>query len=106
MPIYLIDMSISDSNHDYSSLWHAMRSAGAQRCLDATWLIDINQDLQTVTDAVSSHCAPGDSFFLVELASRTRWSGTGLSEDVKAWIAHRTVGRKLVPKARQEATIA
>lgn len=73
-----------------------MASSGAQRCFDASWLIDTDQDLQTVTDALASYCAPGDGLLLVELTARTRWSGTGLNDEVKAWIAQRTVSGTLV----------
>ena len=96
MALYLIDISACSLSHDYSSLWQTMVRIGAQRCFDASWLMDSDQDLQTVTDALASYCAPGDGLFLVELTAQTRWSGTGLNDEVKAWIAQRTVGGALV----------
>ncbi len=98
MPIFLADLSTGGVDHDYSLFWQLMRDIGAQRCFDASWLLDTKQDLATVTDTLLRHCAEGDGLFVVELSSLTRWSGTGLSIEAKAWIAERTVRGRLVAK--------
>lgn len=97
MPTYVIDVATRDPTHDYAGLWQAMRSAKAHRCFDATWLLDIDRDLQTITDSLAQHCVAGDCLLVVELASLTRWSGTGLSDDTVAWLAARTLEGKLDP---------
>lgn len=89
MPIYTIDLSCRAAGHDYTPLFTALRQADAIPFMDARWLLDVREDLGGVTEALLRHCAPGDRLFVTELAPETRWSGTGLREDVKAWILAR-----------------
>lgn len=89
MPIYTIDLSCRASGFDYTPLFTSLQRAQAQPFMDARWLIDVRQDLDAVTSSLLSHCAPGDGLFVTELAPETRWSGTALGEEAKAWFVAR-----------------
>lgn len=89
MPIYTVDLSCRAKGHDYTPLFQALRDAQAEPFMDARWLLDVGQDVGSLTSALLSLCAPGDGLFVTELAPETRWSGTGMGEDAKAWFAAR-----------------
>ena len=89
MPIYTVDISCRSSDHDYTPLFERLRSANAVSYMDARWLLDVREDINDVVRSLLQHCAPGDRLFITELAPETRWSGTGLREEVKAWLLAR-----------------
>lgn len=92
MPIYTVDLSCRATGHDYTPLFTALRGVDAQPFMDSRWLLDVRDDVGSLTSALLAFCAPGDGLFITELAPETRWSGTGMGEDAKAWFAARTVG--------------
>ena len=92
MPIFLVDMSLRSPGHDYAPLWDAMKRAGAERLMDTNWLIDVVQDAAAVTRALLSHLAEGDKLFVLEFRPDAAWTGTGLDEGSKAWLAARLSG--------------
>ncbi len=97
MPVYTVDIAYRALGFDYAPLWKALREANAQPCLDGRWLLDLSQDIEAVTTALLSHCAPGDGLFVTELAAETRWTGTGLGDEAKAWFTARS--KKTKPPA-------
>ena len=90
MPIYVVDLSMRSSAHDYSELLSTLGRSHAQPLMDTTYLLDLRDDLKHATRALLSLMAPGDGLFVTELAPETRWTGTGMSEDAKAWIKARS----------------
>ena len=93
MPMFLASLSLQ-ATHDYSPLWDALKSARAQHLMDTTWLIDVSQDAMTTTDALLSHCRPGDKLFLLEFTGEAAWTGTGLTSDTKSWLGQRVAVTK------------
>lgn len=89
MPIYTVDLSCRASGFDYTPLFVALRNANAQPFMDARWLLDVREDLGVLTSTLLGMCADGDGLFITELAPETRWSGTGMGEDAKAWFTAR-----------------
>ena len=90
MPIYIVDLSMRSTAHDYSELMSTLRAAHAQPLMDTTYLLDLRDDLQHATKALLSLMAHGDGLFVTELAPETRWTGTGMGDDAKAWIKARS----------------
>ena len=90
MAIYIVDLSMRSTAHDYSELMSTLRAAHAQPLMDTTYLLDLRDDLQHATKALLSLMAHGDGLFVTELAPETRWTGTGMSDDAKAWIKARS----------------
>ena len=88
MPMFLASLSLQ-ATHDYSPLWEALQKAQAQHLMDTTWLIDVSQDAAATTDALLSHCRPGDKLFLLTFTSDAAWSGTGLTSGAKSWLSER-----------------
>ena len=103
MPIYVADMSMRSTAHDYSELLSTLRSAHAQPLMDTTYLLDLRDDLQHVTKALLSLMAQGDGLFVTELAPETRWTGTGMSADAKLWIKARSTPSPPGPRAPEPA---
>lgn len=97
MPIFTVDLSCRSSDFDYTGLFETLRSANAISFMDARWLIDVSDDLNTVTAALLARLAPGDRLFVTELAPETRWSGTGLKDEVKAWFRARMTAEPAEP---------
>lgn len=87
MPIYSLDIACRSTGHDYAGLFAALRRANAQPFMEGRWFVDVREDVNAVTRALLSLCAPGDGLFVTELAPETRWTGTGLGDETKAWIA-------------------
>lgn len=98
MPVYTVDLSCRASGFDYTPLFTALREANALSFMDARWLLDVGQDLNALTAALLGLCAAGDGVFVTELAPETRWSGTGLGEEAKAWFAARMTTPTAPPK--------
>ena len=103
MPIYVVDLSMRSSAHDYSELLSTLGKAHAQPLMDTTYLLDLRDDLQHATKALLSLMAPGDGLFVTELAPETRWTGTGMSDDAKAWIKARSTPSAPKSSAREPA---
>lgn len=89
MPIFTVDLSCRSSEFDYTGLFQTLQAANAVSFMDARWLIDVSDDLNSVTAALLARLAPGDRLFVTELAPETRWTGSGLKDDVKAWLRAR-----------------
>ena len=103
MPIYIVDVSMRSSAHDYSELLSTFGRAHAQPLMDTTHLLDLRDDLQHVTKALLSLMAPGDGLFVTELAPETRWTGTGMGDAAKAWIKARSTPSPPKPPAQEPA---
>lgn len=94
MPVYTVDLACRCPQHDYAALFSALRGANAQHFMECRWFVDVRDDVSAVTRALLSHCAPGDGLFVTELASETRWTGTGLGDEAKAWLTSRMTSVK------------
>lgn len=91
MPIYTVDIACRSTGHDYAGLFAALRRANGLPFMEGRWFIDVREDVNAVTTALLRHCARGDRLFVTELAPETRWTGTALGDDAKAWIAARSI---------------
>ena len=89
MPIYLVDVAMRNMGRDYAALWSALREANAQDVTDTTWLVDVSQAVDVVTNALLSHLAKGDRLFVIEIRSETVWTATGLDQPAKEWLQSR-----------------
>ena len=104
MTIFLASLSLQ-ATHDYAALWQALDSAQATRLMDTTWLLDLSQDAMAATDALLSHCRPGDRLFLLEFGPGVAWTGTGLTPEAKAWLAQRTAVAKRKRRTARRSTV-
>ncbi len=98
MAIYLVDFSLRAMDHDYAPLWGVMQKAGAQRAMDTTWFVDVQQSVGELTNALLSHIRPRDRLLVVEIATNAGWSATAMDDETKDWLKRRM--KVLMPAAK------
>lgn len=89
MPVYTVDIACRTTGYDYAALFDALRRSNALSFMENRWLLDVREDVATVTDVLLSYCAAGDRLFVTELTPQTPWTGTGIGDEAKAWLASR-----------------
>ena len=83
MPIYIVSCALRDLRHDYSPFWSALEKAGAERAMEAVWLLETNQEIMAVTNAILPHLTSEDRLLVAEIG---KWSATRLLNDAGAWL--------------------
>ena len=81
--LYVVSCALRDPSHDYSPLWNALDRRGAKRAMEAVWLLESNDGIPDLTQAVLPMLKDDDRLLIAVIG---QWSATHLLEEAQEFL--------------------
>lgn len=71
---------------DYARIIHRLRSTGAVKALESTWLAETNATAAAVRDDLKQYVDSDDTLLILELKPGSGWAARNMNQEAVDWL--------------------